>query len=280
MQVGETVQVSYTDVQAAPFSVTGGSLVVTLPNGTNNNLSISATSQNTPATTHTVTATLAAPQAGTYNLSWTFTDGTYTWIRQQTRFAFVNNVPFMVRDRLRRTVTLLPDPVIEYVFNTMQRQIYASYASVGLPAYGSFNTYDQACFDEGVAILAALRLRRYTPVTTPSGELSSFKVQQIEYKFVESAIKSAAGFMSNLTPDEQWFRDGYQLLEQVSVINSLYATQTAGFSTWRIAGPSRSRLANGQQSMFGVMASLLSDNFDYNTDALSFNSYLNFMGDV
>jgi hypothetical protein len=274
MQVGETLSITYTDVQSSPYEITGGYIQVTFPNTSIVAGAIIATGQNVLATSHTISFQLNPTVAGEYNVVWTFTDGTSTWVRQQTRFAFVNNVPFMVRDRLRRPIGLLPDSLIEYAFATICRQIYSSYIAAVLPVYGTLQTFDARCLDEGLAILTALRLRRYTPITTPSGELSGMKVQQVEYKFAEGAIKSTGYAMGvNLSPDEQWFRDAYQSLEQVGPIAALYATRRSTWSMWAVAGPSRLKLAGTQQSLFGTVAALLTDDYDFNARSLSLGFY-------
>jgi len=264
MQKGDITRVYITETQEQSFSVTSSPvLTLTDPTGAaGSGSSAAATPGVTASLTQVLQALGAFPLAGPYTFSWTFTDGTQTWVRSQQRFSFYNNVAQRVRNRMQRPITLLGDVFLETEYNSIWNIFKQNFPAC--PTYNAIATTDQIYLEEGLSILCALRLRRFTARTTPVGEISGYKVQQTEYTF-----NNAPTNHTTLDADHQWMLDAYEQLQKVSFVASVYATQKAAFHVFTVSGPTRNRIKTRPDSLFGIVASLLTDDYNFSQSTVS-----------
>lgn len=238
MIVGETRTVRHTETGESAFTFDATpTLEVTTPSGSVGNPAVSV-SPGTSSVTQTLSATIEFTEGGEYRLAWDMDQGDDNPIRRiETYFAAWTDVYSLIRTRLQKTVTQLPNATIDPELSYITREVLATFTQV----YNDLDSADQAFFDRGLALTVAARLHSSLPAAA-TGEVKRRKQrdQEIEYTTASSATAEPLPV--------QWAKEASQAFGRVSFIRTARRSQASAYSSIRVAGPSRAARDAGCRS--------------------------------
>ena len=232
---GETRKLRHKETGTAAFTFSALPVwSVLLPDGTAQDspadfIVTDSPGHSTSATEHTQSANIAFPQGGAYQLTRSMDKSDEgPIVRIETYFAAWTDVYALIRQRLNRNATQLPDATMDPELAYITQEILANYSEV----YNDLGGADRAFFDRGLALTVAGRLRpTLTAVSTGEVKRKKLDGQEIEYA-VESSTQSKPLV-------EQWAKEASEAFGRVSFIRAARRSRASAYSSIRVTGPSR-----------------------------------------
>lgn len=147
-----------------------------------------------------------------------------------------DNIYAWLWDLLQETEATLPYGSLNPYILSAINGLLAVYP--GLGSYAGLQGTDLSFFEEGVALLVAVRVRPARVKRVQTGDVSQIKQGPVEYSY-------APGRVPKGSLEEQWQESARLALRRVSAIHAVIAARAASFSPFVIAGPTRASEAAG-----------------------------------
>lgn len=258
MIVGETRKLRHTETGTAAYTFAALPIwTVTLPDGSTEVSPGDFTVVDDPgysssAAAHIQSANIAFPQGGEYRIVRSMEKSDEGPIlRIETYFAAWTDVYSLIRQRLQKTATQLPDAVIDPELAHFTAILLATYPC--LESYNALSGGDEVFFDRAMALTVAANLHSVLPRTTATGEVKKKKLGDSE---IEYAV-SASGAQSLPLP-AQWAQEAKEALGRVTCIRADHRSRAASYASIRISGPTRAaRDAGCRQGMIDDLLRLI-----------------------
>ena len=261
--VGDTSLASTTITTATSVTLSGVTLVVTLPGGTtlspNPTVTVTPTQANL---THTLTAAVPATTGGKYGLQWTVTTSNgQTLVVNQVAYASYTDVAGLIRRRLNETMQTLEDTDIDPEYEFTSRTLFDRFVPLQtLGTYSSLTGLDQERFDQGAGLLTAARLYQYRAKAVATGNVSQVKMGQNAFVFEPSKH-------TGKTLQDEWKAEALLAIGRVSVVQAQFQSAATSFKPFMVSGPTRYVKSQGEiETIMGGIIRLLTDDW-YLTDA-------------
>lgn len=266
MIVGETRLLTREETSDTEFTAENGLLTILKPDGSSDaSPEVTITPGATASTTQLLSATYIEDIGGRYRARWEFDAAGQHFVRIDTYFAYWTDVYGWVRQVLQTVEEQVPNQEIDREFASMVRTLNDSYPT--LQAYSMLDVDDQDRFDEAVALLVGLRLRAYKPPTNPTGDITSWKIENdvITVKPFENTRVTGGRL-------DQLYERALLALGRVTAIQQFYAALAADWRLFHVYGPSRKAKHEAYESLMGIVARLLTDDANFGSGVVSLNS--------
>ncbi len=182
-----TVRHTETGAIAFTFDTPAPSLSVALPDGTAGTApTVTDTIDPLNALRHILSANVAFPQGGPYELRWSMKKGGEDPIlRIETYFATWTDVYSLIRSGLllNRSMAQLPDADIDLALTNLSMLLTTDYPCLG--AYNDLIGNDRAYFDRAMAYMVAASLRGGLGRLPTDGDLLKRREGDTEYTFAD-----------------------------------------------------------------------------------------------
>ena len=212
MIVGETRVIRHTETGESAFVFDSTpELLVTLPDATTDDPTVTDSSPSDPVITHTLSATVAFPQAGPYTMRWEMDQGAQDpIIRIETYFATWTDVYSLIRRLLSRTASQLTDAVIDAELSRLVRLLTTDYTCLGV--YNDITGNDRFYFDDALAYMVAASLRSGLGRLPTDGDLLKRREGDTEYTFADRG-KGITEAQESL-----WMTDAWSAFRRIACI--------------------------------------------------------------
>lgn len=220
--VGSTAIVQEKVSGAVAFTLPAGScsVRVTKPDGSVLTPAVTITPGTPASLAHTLSTPVAFDQGGAYPVDWAAAQGGDSAQAMQfltKYFAYWSDAPKIARLALHTTTAVLTDDLFDLAFDSARRRIYGM--CTALTPYSALLGDQRGDMDEGLALLAALRVKSSIPVTLATGAVTHYKAGPVEYQYADTT-KQVGGRAFSL--EDQLFEQAMQALCRIDTFHAVY----------------------------------------------------------